>query len=114
MALELKEYLKTVGVKQVHGKLCHPQTQGKIERYHRSMKNVVKLNYYYCPEELNQALKDFVHYYNHQRYHESLDNVTPADVYFGKREGILKQREKIKKQTLKQRRQCYLLNKTIT
>ena len=113
VASELKTYLKAVGVKQVHGKLCHPQTQGKIERYHRSMKNVVKLDYYYCPEELNQALKDFVHYYNHQRYHESLDNVTPSDVYFGKREQILKRREKIKQQTLKQRRKRYLLNKPV-
>jgi len=82
VASELKQYLRTVDVKHVHGKLCHPQTQGKIERYHRSMKNVVKLDHYYCPEELNQALKSFVHYYNHERYHESLDNVTPADVYF--------------------------------
>lgn len=111
VASELKEYLKTVGITQVHGKLCHPQTQGKIERYHRSMKNVVKLDHYYCPEELKGALKEFVHYYNYQRYHESLDNVTPADVYFGKREQILRRREKIKQQTLKQRRQRYLLNK---
>jgi putative transposase len=114
VASELKEYLQTVGVKQVHGKLCHPQTQGKIERYHRSMKNVVKLDHYYCPEELNGALKDFVHHYNYQRYHESLDNVTPADVYFGKREQILKRREKIKQQTIKQRRRRYLLNKWLT
>lgn len=111
VASELKQYLKTVDVKHVHGKLMHSQTQGKIERYHRSMKNVVKLDHYYCPEELNVALKSFVHYYNHQRYHESLDNVTPADVYFGKREQILKRREKIKQQTLKQRRQRYLLEK---
>jgi len=111
VASELKQYLKTVDVKHVHGKLMHPQTQGKIERYHRSMKNVVKLDHYYCPEELNQALKDFVQYYNHQRYHESLNNVTPADVYFGKREQILKRREKIKQQTLQQRRRLYLLEK---
>lgn len=108
---ELKQYLKTVGVKQVHGKLCHPQTQGKIERYHRSMKNVVKLDHYYCPEQLNQALKSFVHYYNHERFHESLDNVTPADVYFGKREQILKRRKAIKQQTLRLRRRLYLLQR---
>jgi putative transposase len=113
VASELKQYLKAVGVKHVHGKLCHPQTQGKIERYHRSMKNVVKLDHYYCPEELNAALLQFVHYYNHERYHESLNNVTPADVYFGKREKILERREKIKQQTLKQRRQRYLVNKQI-
>jgi transposase InsO family protein len=113
VAAELKTFLQNKGITPVHGRRCHPQTQGKIERYHRSMKNVVKLDHYYCPEELTQALKDFVHYYNHQRYHESLDNVTPADVYFGKREQILKRREKIKQQTLKQRRQHYLLRKPI-
>lgn len=95
----------------IHGRAQHPQTQGKIERYHRSMKNVVKLDHYYCHEELNQALKDFVHFYNHQRYHESLNNVTPADVYFGKREQILRRREKIKQQSILQRRVKYLLQK---
>lgn len=111
VASELKEYLKGVGIKQVHGKLNHPQTQGKIERYHRSMKNVVKLDNYYCPEELTGALEKFVHYYNYQRYHESLDNVTPADVYLGKREKILKRREKIKSQSMAKRRELYLLDK---
>lgn len=113
VAADLKTFLKDKGITPVHGRTRHPQTQGKIERYHRSMKNVVKLDHYYCPEELKGALKDFVHYYNHQRYHESLDNVTPADVYFGKRERILKRREKIKQQTLKQRRRRYLLTKPI-
>jgi len=111
IATELKQYLQTKGIQQVHGKLNHPQTQGKIERYHRSMKNVVKLDNYYLPEELNAALEKFVYYYNHQRYHESLDNVTPADVYYGKKEMILKQRAKIKQQTMLQRRQLYLIEK---
>ena len=113
IAADLKEYLKRVGVKHIHGRPQHPQTQGKIERYHRSMKNVVKLDHYYCPEELTQALSKFVHYYNHERYHESLYNVTPADVYFGRREQILKRRERIKQQTLKQRRQRHLFRKQI-
>jgi hypothetical protein len=78
------------------------------------MKNVVKLDHYYCPEELNAALENFVHHYNYHRYHESLDNVTPSDVYYGKREQILKRREKIKQQSLLQRRKMYQLeNKTI-
>ena len=114
VAAELKTFLENKGITPVQGRRCHPQTQGKIERYHRSMKNVVKLDHYYCPEELNRALKDFVHHYNHQRYHESLDNVTPADVYFGKREQILNRREKVKHQTLQQRRTRYLLGKQIT
>lgn len=95
----------------VHGKLNHPQTQGKIERYHRSMKNVVKLDNYYLPEELKAALENFVHYYNHQSYHESLDTVTPADVYYGRKEMVLKRRAKIKQQRMLQRRKLYLMEK---
>jgi len=81
VASELKEYLKKNKITPVHGKPHHPQTQGKIERYHRSMKNVVKLDNYYCPDELKDAIHQFVQYYNYQRYHESLDNVTPTDFY---------------------------------
>jgi len=111
IAAELKEYLHAKGVKPVHGKINHPQTQGKIERYHRSMKNIVKLNHYYCPDELIGALDSFVNYYNHKRYHESLDNVTPADVYWGKKEQILLRREKIKIQNMKMRRALYATEK---
>ena len=104
IAAELKNYLNTKGVKHIHGKVNHPQTQGKIERYHRSLKNIVKLNHYFCPDELNDALENFVNYYNHKRYHESLDNVTPADVYWGKKDQILRRRERIKNQNMKMRR----------
>ena len=97
---------------QLHGRPFHPQTQGKIERYHRTMKNVVKLHHYYMPEELEAALKDFVEYYNHQRYHESLQNLTPADVYYGRGEMILQERKRIKMETLKQRKLNYEKIKT--
>jgi putative transposase len=111
IASELKEYLLTKGVKPIHGRANHPQTQGKIERYHRTMKNIVKLNHYYCPDELIDAVEDFVNYYNHKRYHESLDNVTPADVYFGKKEQILRRRERIKTQNMTMRRALYATEK---
>jgi transposase InsO family protein len=87
-----------------NGRPLHPQTHGKIERYHRSMKSVVKLNTFFFPWELEQAVADFVVYYNTQRYHESLDNLTPEDVYLGRKEEVLTQRERIKQQTLQQRR----------
>jgi hypothetical protein len=89
----------------------HPQTQGKIERYHLTMKNVVKLNNYYLPEQLVDAIGEFVAYYNHERYHESLKNVTPADMYYGRQELILKQREIIKKESLKRRRKLFFERK---
>jgi len=104
----LKQFLKTYKLDHVRGAPYHPQTQGKIERYHRSMKSIVKLDNYYAPGQLEQALADFVGYYNTQRYHESLENVTPADVYFGRQQQILTQRQQIKQYTLQQRRRNYL------
>jgi putative transposase len=101
---ELKAYLKDQQMGHTRGAPYHPMTQGKIERYHRSMKNVVKLEHYYFPEELERALCQFVHHYNHERYHESLDNVTPADMYYGQYHRIMDQRAMIKQQTLQQRR----------
>ena len=108
IAEALADYLKPLDIQQVHGRARHPQTQGKIERYHRSMKSVVKLNTFYFPWELEQAIVDFVAYYNHERYHESLDNVTPADVFFGRQQEVFTQREIIKQQTLQQRRRQHL------
>lgn len=108
IAEALADYLNPLDLQQVHGRAHHPQTQGKIERYHRSMKSVVKLNTFYFPWELEQAIADFVAYYNHERYHESLDNVTPADVFFGRQREALTQREIIKQQTLQQRRRQHL------
>lgn len=109
---ELKDYLKSQQMDQVHGRPLHPQTQGKIERYHRSMKNVVKLNNYYYPEQLKDAIDQFVNYYNNQRYHESLNNLTPADVYYGRGNAILAERERIKRASLLNRRITYFTQKT--
>ena len=105
---DLKEYLNIVhDINPIHGRPYHPQTQGKIERYHRTMKNVVKLDNYYSPEELIRALEKFVPYYNHERYHESLDNLTPADVYYGHGDQILMERERIKQDCFRERKMNY-------
>jgi transposase InsO family protein len=111
---ELRSFLKNEGIKPINGKPCHPQTQGKIERYHRTMKNVIKLDNYYSPEELERAIDRFVEYYNNHRYHESLNNLTPADVYHGRSAKILRRRAKIKEKTMKERRLNYLDNKYFT
>ena len=111
---ELRTYLKDdLKMKQVHGKPMHPQTQGKIERYHRTMKNVVKLNHFYHPEELVEALEKFVENYNNKRYHESLKNLPPADVYFGRSEQILEKRRQIKSDSIRKRRQLYFQQKLL-
>ena len=111
---ELSSYLKEKGMTHTRGKPYHPQTQGKIERWHRSMKNRILLNNYYLPGELQEHIQQFVSYYNHERYHESLDNLTPADVYYGRGKAILDQREKIKCDTLSVRRKMYYDNKYLT
>ena len=111
IAEEFTTWLNGRGIKSIHGAPMHPQTQGKIERYHRTMKNVVKLDNYYSPEELQRAMAEFVHRYNYERYHESLNNLFPADVYYGRDARILKERQKIKRQTIQNRREEYFKNK---
>ena len=101
---EFKKFIEDVDLGHVQGAPYHPQTQGKIERYHRTMKNVVKLENYFFPDELRAALESFVHYYNNERYHESLGNMAPADVYFGRAMHIKSNRHQIKMKTLIERR----------
>jgi transposase InsO family protein len=108
---ELRDYLGERRMAHTRGAPYHPQTQGKIERYHRTMKNVVKLEHYYFPWQLEAALRDFVAYYNNERYHEALDNVTPADVYFGRQYAVLSERAKIKRLTMQKRKREYLAEK---
>jgi putative transposase len=104
---EFKEFLLKNKITHIKGKPFHPQTQGKIERYHRTMKNVIKLENYYLPQELEQKIKEFVDYYNNERYHESLNNLTPADVYFGRGKEILENRKMVKRKTLAKRKEQY-------
>ena len=79
-------------------------TQGKIERYHRSMKNIINLDHYYLPGELEKEIEDFINYYNNERYHEALNNLKPVDGYNGKSFEILDKREEIKQRTMYMRR----------
>ncbi len=101
---EFKKFIEEVDLGHVQGAPYHPQTQGKIERYHRTIKNVVKLENYFFPDDLRIKIAEFVDYYNNKRYHESLGNVTPADVYFGRDQQVKAQRHEIKMKTLKERR----------
>lgn len=107
IARDLAEYLEGQGIKHVRSKPYHPQTQGKIERYHRSLKNIIELDNYWQPGELEDQISAFVDYYNNRRYHEALNNLTPADVYFGRGQEILERRERIKKRTMRKRRSEY-------
>ena len=104
IAGDLAQWLKDQRIDHVHGAPLHPQTQGKIERWHQTLKNRILLENYYLPGDLEAKIGDFVAHYNHLRYHESIANLTPADVYFGRGQTILLERERIKRQTIQNRR----------
>jgi transposase InsO family protein len=104
IAGDLASWLGDRNLTHIRGAPHHPQTQGKIERWHQTLKNSILLDNYYLPGDLETEIAAFVDHYNHRRYHESIDNLTPADVYFGRGQTILLQRERIKRQTIQQRR----------
>ena len=107
VSAQLGSWLAQHGMKHTRGKPYHPMTQGKIERYHRSMKNQILLENYYLPGQLQARLAEFVDYYNSRRYHESLSNLTPADVYFGRGPKVLSWRENVKLKTIEGRRRLH-------
>jgi hypothetical protein len=76
----------------------------KIERWHQTLKNRVLLENYYLPGDLEGQICAFVEHYNNRRYRESLGNLTPAYVYFGRDATIIKKRQKITKLTIRNRR----------
>jgi transposase InsO family protein len=104
IAAELAEWIDANGMSHVRGAPLHPQTQGKIERWHQTLKNRILLENYFLPGDLERQIAGFVDYYNHRRYHESIGNLTPADVYFGRGDIIMLERERIKRETIRQRR----------
>ena len=104
IAGDLAIWLTDKGMEHVRGAPNHPQTQGKIERWHQTLKNRILLENHYLPGALEAAIGDFVEHYNDRRCHESLGNVTPADAYFGRAAAILRERRRIKEETIRQRR----------
>jgi putative transposase len=97
---QFNEYLGLVGIKHITAAPFHPQTNGKIERYHRTLKENLNQLPYEMPSELKAAIRAFIQYYNYQRYHEGLGNVTPYDVYTGKHLAIIQKRKEVKSRTL--------------
>jgi acetyltransferase-like isoleucine patch superfamily enzyme len=101
---DLADWLRDQGIGHIRGAPNHPQTQGKIERWHQTLKNRVLLENDYLPGALEQAVGAFVENCNHRRYHEILGTLTPADAYSGRAASILSKRSEIKQKTIRQRR----------
>ena len=93
-----------MGIRHILASPFHPQTNGKLERYHRTLKTEVNQVPYEVVSDLEGAIGAFVDFYNHRRYHKALGNVTPADVLHGHREAILALRKEVQKTTFERRR----------
>lgn len=78
----LKEALSPLGIEAGHSRPYHPQTCGKVERFHQTLKRFLAAQ---PPpstlHELQTQLDRFLDYYNHQRPHRSLGRRTPAQVF---------------------------------
>ena len=99
-----RDYLGMGGIKHILATPFHPQTNGKLERYHRTLKLDVNQVPYELPTDLEAAIAAFVSYYNYRRYHKALGNVTPSAVLKGRREEILQRRKEVQAQTIERRR----------
>ena len=99
-----RDYLGMVGIKHILATPFHPQTNGKLERYHQTLKRDVNQLPYEMPSNLEAAIVAFVSYYNYRRYHNALGNVTPSDVLKGSRQQILRRRKEVQAQTIERRR----------
>ena len=77
--------LALMGVRQSNGRPCHPQTQGKIERYHRTLKQWLSARPLASSiDELNEQLAELQHVYNEERPHRALGRRTPGEAYRAK------------------------------
>ena len=103
LARAFEEYLEMLGIRHIYCAPHHPQTNGKIERFHETLRARMNLLIYTSPEELRRTMQEFIVYYNYHRYHEAIGNVTPADVYYGRREEILRRRGEQKLRTIEER-----------
>jgi transposase InsO family protein len=105
-----QEYVQLVGIKHIFAAPYHPQTNGKLERYHQTLKRSVNQVPYDVPIDLQRSIEKFVDFYNYRRYHKALKDITPSDMLAGRRNQILERRKEAKGRSLQRRKE---LNKTL-
>lgn len=103
LSRQFSDYLRLVGIRHITASPYHPQTNGKIERYHRTIKGEINPVPYEMPGELKVEIKEFIECYNYHRYHEGLGDVTPYDVYTGRHLNVMQRRKEVKIRTLQAR-----------
>jgi putative transposase len=103
LARALEDYLRRLEIRHIYCSPCHAQTNGKLERFHETLKARLNLLVFTSPEALRAAMAEFIEFYNHRRYPEGIGNVTPADVYYGRGEEILQRRKEQKQETMDRR-----------
>jgi transposase InsO family protein len=108
----MEAYLSCHGIGHILGTPYHPQGRGKIERFNRRIKEKLSLVVYCSPDQLKKATDEAIPAYN-ATPHESLDNVSPDDVYAGRKEEVLEKRREKKRLTLEKRKQ-YNLSRSAT
>jgi transposase InsO family protein len=105
-----QEYVQLVGIRHIFAAPYHPQTNGKLERYHQTLKRSVNQVLHDVPKDLQRAISEFGEFYNFRRYHKALKDVTPSDMLEGRRDQILKRRKEAKTRSLHRRKEH---NKTL-
>jgi len=104
IARDFKEFIRIAGMTHVRTSPYYPQSNGKIERWHKTIKqDCIRPSILLSKEDANRTIKKFIKHYNHRRLHSSIGYVTPADRLKGKHTAIHKLRDE-KLQQARQKR----------